>query len=348
MKKQVQRKNRDEMASIKSKKLPKKKPKAVDVKAYMAAHDIPDPKLPKELKKASPKAPTPVAPSTKELVLRKIKTTFRIRQDTMINKDRIGKRITTYTREDGSRYIPPFDDDEKREFELQQGMYEGLAAQQTKQLEVCLNTLPIWTKWLRDVPGMGANIGAPLLGNIRFENSEKPGNLIQFCGVGFHVDEEGKFVAQRKRKGQILDYCEEIRRALWSFGSVIQKGKNLPAIKNSKYYKIYVNKYNGMLAKYQLPTGGIEKATTEQKALYAKASTAARRLMCRVLVEDIYFVGRAYEGLPIWPDYYAAKLGYAHGGKIVRNEPISLNPEDAIKFVLKPIIDWTKLQKAAE
>lgn len=35
-----------------------------------------------------------------------------------------------------------------------------------------------------------------------------------------------------------------------------------------------------------------------------------------VLIEDLYIVWRALEGLPVWPSYYAAKLGYQHRGKI--------------------------------
>jgi hypothetical protein len=52
-----------------------------------------------------------------------------------------------------------------------------------------------------------------------------------------------------------------------------------------------------------------------------------------VLVEDIYTVWRAIEGLPVWPSYYAAKLGYNHGGSISVNAPRLLTVDEAVALV---------------
>jgi len=52
-----------------------------------------------------------------------------------------------------------------------------------------------------------------------------------------------------------------------------------------------------------------------------------------VLVEDMYIVWRAQLGLPVWPDYHAAKLGYSHNGKICVDAPRTMTLEEAKAFV---------------
>jgi hypothetical protein len=60
-----------------------------------------------------------------------------------------------------------------------------------------------------------------------------------------------------------------------------------------------------------------------------------------ILLEDLYVVWRALEALPVWPSYYAAKLGYEHGGAPVDKvegyfknaAPKMLTVEDAKRLV---------------
>lgn len=62
----------------------------------------------------------------------------------------------------------------------------------------------------------------------------------------------------------------------------------------------------------------------------------ARRKMLDVFLEDLYVVWRALEGLPVWPDWYAGKLGYSHGGKIRVDAPKMLTLEEAKALVGDP------------
>lgn len=52
-----------------------------------------------------------------------------------------------------------------------------------------------------------------------------------------------------------------------------------------------------------------------------------------VLLEDLYMVWRAIEGLPVWPSYYAAYLGYEHGGKIAVNAPKAITVDEALTMI---------------
>jgi hypothetical protein len=55
-----------------------------------------------------------------------------------------------------------------------------------------------------------------------------------------------------------------------------------------------------------------------------------------VLIEDLYVVWRAIDGLPVWPSYYAAKLGFNHGGSIAVNGPRMLTVDEALALVGNP------------
>jgi hypothetical protein len=60
---------------------------------------------------------------------------------------------------------------------------------------------------------------------------------------------------------------------------------------------------------------------------------AGRRKATDVFLEDLYTIGRTLEGLPVWPSWYAAKLGYKHGGKVCVNAPTELTLEQAKELV---------------
>ena len=76
--------------------------------------------------------------------------------------------------------------------------------------------------------------------------------------------------------------------------------------------------------KHRELSAGRTKAHSDSKGWHKAAD---------VFLEDLYIVWRAMEGLDIWPSYYAAKLGYMHGGKISVNAPTRMTVEDALAVV---------------
>ncbi|MFA5802958.1 MAG: hypothetical protein WC911_10900 [Thermoleophilia bacterium] len=53
-----------------------------------------------------------------------------------------------------------------------------------------------------------------------------------------------------------------------------------------------------------------------------------------VFLEDLYMVWRSIEGLDVWPNYYAAKLGVTHrGADVCSGEPRKLTAEQALDLV---------------
>ena len=108
----------------------------------------------------------------------------------------------------------------------------------------------------------------------------------------------------------------------------------------NKYLKIWKDKKHGLLWSERVDrhgTGDIVKWTVAMGAKNVSARSwahsASWHVAARVFLEDLYIVWRALEGLPVWPDYHAAKLGYSHGGKICVKEPKTMSAEEAISVV---------------
>lgn len=148
----------------------------------------------------------------------------------------------------------------------------------------------------------------------------------RFCGLSVV---NGK--AERRTSGVKSAYSQEMKTALYLMFVAMCKnlnrgikaakeGKptNTPFGSTSKYYQIYVNNKKRALA------AGNKKGF---------ADSYGRRKSLDVFVEDFYIISRAIDGLPVWPSYYSAKLGFAHNGKIEIGAPKLLSVEDALNLI---------------
>lgn len=115
-----------------------------------------------------------------------------------------------------------------------------------------------------------------------------------------------------------------------------------PHGKSSKYLKIWTDYKHRMLQSERctfnpktkrLEVVRIGAATADVLSAAAFAHSTGWHKAADVFLEDLYVVWRALEGLPVWPSYYAAKLGYEHGGKICVNAPKMLTVDDALATV---------------
>lgn len=187
-----------------------------------------------------------------------------------------------------------------------------------------LKKTDIYKVFLSKVLGWGPKTASYLVALIDFTRCEKPSNLRRFCGLGVYLDESGVGHADRARRGHKLDYCADIKRALYLWHGVLRKmsgkegSKNADLMPRSRYWKRFVEAKHGCLS-VGMPAG--------------KADDKARRKMGDLFVEDLYIVGRALAGLPIWPSWYAKALGYEHGGKVAVLAPKLLTLDEALALV---------------
>lgn len=203
-----------------------------------------------------------------------------------------------------------------------------------------LREVPIYKLFLSRVFGVGAVVAAYLVAEIDITRAVKISNLRRYCGLAV-ID--GRL--ERPRAGVKLGYNAELRVRLFQAFSSMWKNaaktsKDAPHGKTSKYLDVWKN-YKHRMAhseRYDATKNRLREFDKEAVRPGAKAiihSTGWHKA-ADVLVEDLYVVWRAIEGLPVWPSYHAAKLGYAHGGKIVRDEPRLLTVDESLALVGDP------------
>lgn len=213
---------------------------------------------------------------------------------------------------------------------------EQLESKMSKQLK----QVPVYQHFLSRVFGLGPVVCAYLVAEIDVHRAEKVSQLRRYCGLAV-ID--GRL--ERPRAGVKLGYNGELRTRLYqAFSSMwknaAKKSAACPNGATSKYLDVWRNYKHRMQhsERFDMKRNRLTNFDSEGERAGAKAliHAAGWHKAADVLVEDIYTVWRTLEGLPVWPSYHAAKLGYAHGGRIVRNEPRLLTLEEALDVVGDP------------
>lgn len=225
------------------------------------------------------------------------------------------------------------------------------AGQIEAQMEKQLRQIPIYQHFLGKVFGLGPATAAALICNVNIHRAERPSQLRRFCGLAVF---NGRL--EHKVAGQKNAYSTEMRTAIYlMFVSLNklqgQKCNDRPLGTSSKYLKVWLD-YKARMSQSErfdaeqnvvldLDEDG-ELVPKTRKLAGGKAYNVAAlgffhatgwHKAADVLLEDLYIVWRALEGLPVWPSYYAAKLGYVHLGKICVNAPKLLTLDEALALV---------------
>jgi hypothetical protein len=211
-----------------------------------------------------------------------------------------------------------------------------LESKMTRQLKL----IPIYKLFLAHVFGVGPVVASYLVSEIDIRRCEKISNLRRYCGLAVingHLE--------RPTRGQKLAYNAELRTRLYQAFSAMwknaaKKSADAPNGKTSKYLDVWKGYRHRMThhERYDAKTNrlaGFDGGATRPGAK-ALIHACGWHKAADVLIEDLYIVWRTIEGLPVWPSYHAAKLGYGHGGKVIVNEPKILTIEEALATVGNP------------
>lgn len=198
-------------------------------------------------------------------------------------------------------------------------------AKQEEQLERAmvkqLRKVRVYSEWLEGVFGFGPIACAYLISSIDIRIAEKSSALRRFCGLAVI---NGRL--ERRTAGQKNAYNSALRVKLYSaFMAMIKNGAAHD--KGCKYLQVWSDAKHRKTAQNEIAKAADPKCKVVAPHKYGWHKAAD------VFVEDLYTVWRALEGLPVWPSYYAAKLGYEHGGKISVNAPKLLTLDEAIALV---------------
>lgn len=158
----------------------------------------------------------------------------------------------------------------------------------------------------------------------------KLSHIVRYCGYAGGRDEHGNQTGRMERhtKGVKASFNADLRMRLYQWASVLIKGGGGWAA-DSKYYRLYSDtkfrlsndpRYD---AKANIFEGRLDnRSKALAKGAKAYINSKAWHKMVHLLLEDLYTVWRAIEGLPVWPSYYSAKLGYSHGGMPTDRRPM--------------------------
>jgi hypothetical protein len=256
--------------------------------------------------------------------------------------------------------------DVERACETWDGAIRLLEREMTRELR----KIPIYTEWLKNVYGVGDSvIAAYLIGEIdiraaeRMGGSTKVSNIRRFCGLAVF---DGRL--ERRSKGQKNKYNAQLRTRLYQFFTGMRKNTsrftvcdkhaavrlktsdpvfkefreatlNCKACQKTEFPNGVTTKYLDIWNDYKHRMAHSARVDVEantidgKKGAKKKIDSTGWHKAADVFIEDLYIVWRALEGLPVWPSYQAAKLGYEHGGKICVTEPRLLTFEQAIEIV---------------
>lgn len=193
-----------------------------------------------------------------------------------------------------------------------------------RRMTEILREIPIYREWLLGVFGLGPIICSYLVSEINIRRCTKPSQLIRYCGFAV-IDG----ALERRKAGVKSAYNSELRTRIYQFFSVIWK--LCAGQRRNKYFQIWLD---GKQRRLSMATqeGKLEVRGRMVSARGVSHSYGWHRA-ASIFLEDLYTVWRALEGLEVWPGYYAAKLGYEHGGKICVNAPKHLTLPEAIELV---------------
>ncbi len=209
-----------------------------------------------------------------------------------------------------------------------------------------LRQLPIYQLFLSKVYGVGPIVAAYLCSDISIHDrvdpqtqllkALKPSGIRMFCGMAVI---NGRLV--RRVAGEKNKYNASVRTRLFQMFSAMAKNaakkvEGRPHGTTSKYLDIWQNIKHRELSSERVNVATnkwIDNTGVERGGARAHAHSKGWHKACDVFLEDLYIVWRAIEGLPVWPSYYAAKLGYEHGGRICVNAPKMLSVEEALAIV---------------
>lgn len=200
-----------------------------------------------------------------------------------------------------------------------------------------LKEIPLWNLWLKNVAGIGPIVGAFLIAFIDFTKCRTPSALRLYCG---NSPDKNTGRLQKAVSGETRAYNPHLRVVLYlASGSMTKESRNFtrasaPLARTSKYVQLWEDAWMRALASEQHRPETNEWCDRDgnwHKGARAWALKKGRAKAFDLFLEDLYMVGRALAGQPIWKTYYTAKLGFEHGGKPVEDmRPVTISVEEAI------------------
>lgn len=198
--------------------------------------------------------------------------------------------------------------------------YIGLLKQedaQFKHLAEVLEEYPIYTKFLKDVRGIGPTIAGVIISEIDIHKAKYPSSLWKYAGLDVGPDGAGR--SRRKEHLVEVEYTTadgEVKTKRGITYNPFLKTKLMGVLaasflraggENNPYREIYDN------YKHRMQNNG--KWDNQPKGWKGHIDNAAKRYMIKQFLVNLHMTWRALEGLSVSRPYHEAKLGHVHQKK---------------------------------
>jgi len=213
--------------------------------------------------------------------------------------------------------------------------YIGIEKQEREQFRVLtevLETVPIYTKWLRDQRGIGPALAAVLITWFDVRKAEYPSQFWAFAGLD--VGPDG--LARSRRKEHLIEreYTDKNgvvkTKMSTTFDPWLQSRLlgvlNTSLLRSGSPYRKFYDDYRHRIETDPARAKGtlLDKKKMRQQDRIEESDKlwhplrihrASMRYMVKMFIADFWHQWRLVEGLPVVPTYHEAVLGHKHHSK---------------------------------
>jgi hypothetical protein len=178
-----------------------------------------------------------------------------------------------------------------------------------RRLEGVLDEFPIYSTFLKDVPGIGPKMAGVLISEIDITQAKYPSSLWLYAGLA--VEKDGRGTSRRAEHLVDRNYTNKDGEA------AVRKGIRFNPWLKTKLYILATsflrcgeNKYRDIYAGYK---NRLENHPKWKDVSKGHRHNASLRYAVKQFLLDLYKVWRVLENLPVSAPYHEAKLGMIHG-----------------------------------
>jgi len=164
----------------------------------------------------------------------------------------------------------------------------------TDHLSECIKKHPVYSRWLKNVNGLGPALSGDLLAEFKVERIYYIGQMFQYAGIVGDT---------RRRVGEKVKYNVYLKKRL--LGVLTSS-----LLKTSSPYAVYYYLYRIKILNRWINSSTAERA----KLTLGHQHLMANRYMIQQFIKDYYCAFRTIMDIPVIKSYAEEKLGLVHVG----------------------------------
>lgn len=186
---------------------------------------------------------------------------------------------------------------------------EKSEAEQDKYLAQILATIPIYTRYLSKIAGVGPAMAGVIISEFDIWKSNYPSSMVKYAGIDIGPDGRGR--GKYKEHLEPKKYIDSEGKVTETVGITFNpflKSKLLGVLANS-FIRLKTSHYRSV---YDDKKNQYKNNPAHKDKSPAHINNMAKRYLIKIFLYDLYKNWRTLEGLPVKPFYHEEKLGIIH------------------------------------